>query len=245
MRYPIISSADANTYLSSRRSGGSISVDGLVKWRGDGEDLDESFVDRLREQLVNIRGKFAEGLQNARDSNAFEAQAARAVHVAVPSDAHMVADPEFWIWLAVARLSETVEWRYGNPEGGTPLANYGVGGRNENLLYRLWLRAELVLDETSKDHYHLCSTGQIDFYRSHLFRQGYANARNFARALLRFQYPHADPGAPKLKLGQIRELVKRLRRLRSNLFLEILEEDDCRKVIETEAAAVQAMAETT
>jgi len=95
-----------------------------------------------------------------------------------------------------------------------------------------------VLDDQATDRYHLCKRGQIDFYRSHLFRQGYANARDFARALLRFQYPHADTAAPNLKVDQIRELVKRLRRLRANLFLEILDEDECRKVIEAELGAV-------
>jgi hypothetical protein len=105
-------------------------------------------------------------------------------------------------------------------------------------MYRLWLRAELVLDAQAEDRYHLADAGQIDFYRSHLFRQGYANARNIARALLRFQYPNADLAEPRLKTIEIRDLVKRLRRMRSNLFLEILPEDECRVVIEAEAAVV-------
>src|ERR1035437_180966 len=117
----------------------------------------------------------------------------------------------------------------------TALANYGIGSRTENLLYRLWLRAELVLDESAQDRYHLADAGQIDFYRSHLFRQGYANARNFARELLRFQYPGTNPTEPNLKINKIRELVKRLRRLRSNLLLEVLPEEECRAVIEAEA----------
>lgn len=124
----------------------------------------------------------------------------------------------------------------------TGLPNYGIGARSENLLYRLWLRADLVLDEQSGDRYHLAKRGQIDFYRSHLFRQGYANARNFARALLRFQYPSDDAAAPRLKVDDIRELVKRLRRLRANLFLEILDEKECRKVIEDEAGRLPAAA---
>jgi hypothetical protein len=105
-------------------------------------------------------------------------------------------------------------------------------------MYRLWLRAELVLDAQAEDRYHLAYAGQIDFYRSHLFRQGYANARNFARALLRYQYPNADLAEPRLKTLEIRELVKRLRRMRCNLFLEILDEGDCLSVIEAEAAEV-------
>jgi hypothetical protein len=184
-------------------------------------------------------GKFPDGLKNQRHDNRFEADAARLIHSIVPNRAEVIADPDFWLWLAVAHFTGLIEWRYRNPAGGTPLANYGIGARNENLLFRLWLRADLVFDEGARDPYHLCRGGQIDFYRSHLIRQSYANARNFSRALIRFQYPNQDD-QPTLKVQDIRELVKRLRRLRTNLFLEVLEEAECKNVIETEAQLLAA-----
>ena len=242
MRFPVLSAADASAYLFSKRSGSEADLDHLVKLRGEGKELSQDFVEGLREELAVIRAEFPEGLKNQKDGNRFEALAARAVHEGVPNHPEVVGDPDFWIWLAVVQFRDIVEWRYGNPPEGTGLANYGIGARVENLLYRSWLRAELLLDEDARDRYHLSEAGQIDFYRSHLFRQGYANARNFARALLRFQYPHKDRAAPNLKVGQIRELVKRLRRLRANLFLEILEEGECRKVIEAEASVIAASA---
>jgi Family of unknown function (DUF6339) len=242
MRFPVMSAADATAYLFNKRAGSDAKLDHLVKQRGEGKELSLDFVDPLREELESIREQFPQGLRNQKDGNRFEALAARAVHEAVPNYPEVVGDPEFWIWLAVVHCRELVEWRYGNPAEGTGLANYGIGARVENLLYRSWLRAELLLDEEADDRYHLSEAGQIDFYRSHLFRQGYANARNFARALLRFQYPNKDLAAPNLKVGQIRELVKRLRRLRANLFLEILEEAECRKVIEAEASVVATSA---
>src|SRR5262249_38449742 len=158
-------------------------------------------------------------------------------HKRVQTPPEIIADPDFWLWLAVVQFPDVVEWRYGNAKDGTSVANYGIGARNENLMYRLWLRAELVLEVGAADPYYLCRRGQIDFYRSHLFRQGYANARSFARALLKFQYRGDDSSEPFLKLAEIRELVKRLRRLRTNLFLEILREDECKQIIEDEAAA--------
>lgn len=238
MRYPVISTADASAYLAGKRTGSPIDIERLQKMRGDGSDLSQAFVGALPGDLAALRAKYPEGLKSAKDANQFESEAARLVHERVAVPASILADADFWLWLAVAHFGDVVEWRYGNPEGGTGLANYGIGARNENLLYRLWLRADLVLDLNASDRYHLCKRGQIDFYRSHLFRQGYANARNFARALLRFQYPHGETSAPLLKVDEIRELVKRLRRLRANLFLEILGEDDCRKVIEAEAEMI-------
>lgn len=238
MRYLTLSAGDANTFLAARRSGGAVEIDSLVRTKGTGAEVDPVFVNELRSGMAALKTSWPEGLKNDRERNVFEAKCARLVHMSVSNDAEMLSDPEFWIWLSVAHFSDVVEWRYGNPEAGTKLANYGIGSRTENLLYRLWLRAELVLDESAADRYYLVDTGQIDFYRSHLFRQGYANARNFARALLRFQYPDTDATSPKLKIIEIRDLVKRLRRLRSNLFLEILPEEECRAVIEAEGAAV-------
>ena len=234
MQYPSMSALEASMQLSARRAGLGES-DAGIKSKGTGPELDQSFVEELRSALADLRATWPNGFKNDKERNVFEGKAARIVHAAVPSDPEMVSDPEFWIWLAVVCFPELVEWRYGNPEGGTKPANYGVGSRVENLLYRLWLRAELVLDEQHEDRYHLAEAGQIDFYRSHLFRQGYANARNFARALLRYQYPSTDGAAPRLKIIQIRDLVKRLCRMRSNLFLEILPAEECREVILAEA----------
>lgn len=241
MRYPTITALDANSFITARRNGGATTdPESLVRARGTGPELDQEFVAVLREALGNLRGRWPNSLKNDKERNIFEGKAARLVHQTVAADAEPLGDPEFWIWLTVVHFSDLVEWRYGNPEDGTKLANYGIGSRTENLLYRLWLRAELTLDEEDKDRYHLAEAGQIDFYRSHLFRQGYANARNFSRALLRYQYSKKDPTEPNLKILQIRNLVKRLRRIRSNLFLEILPEMECRAVIETEAAIVLA-----
>ncbi len=242
MRYPILTTSDSSAYLFGKRAGTSSDLERLVKLRGDGADVNQEFVNELRSDLATIRAKYSEGLKSQKHANQFEAEAARAIHERVVLPAEIIADPDFWLWLSVAHFGDVIEWRYGNPAGGTGLPNYGVGARSENLLYRLWLRAELVREDQSDDPYALCGRGQIDFYRSHLFRQGYANARNFSRALLRFQYPHDDKTTPHLKVAQIRELVKRLRRLRANLFLEILDENACRMIIENEAASVPATA---
>src|SRR5690606_15786415 len=217
MRYPAVSAPDAGVHLTAKRNGAPADSEGMVKFKGSGPEFDASFVEELREAFSVLKDRWPDGLKNDAERNKFEGSAARLVHSIIPAETEVLSDPEFWIWLAVVCFPDTVEWRYGSKDVGTKPANYGIGSRTENLLYRLWLRAELVLDEHHADRYHLVDAGQIDFYRSHLFRQGYANARTFARALLRFQYPKAD-STPNLKILEIRELVKRLRRLRANLF---------------------------
>jgi hypothetical protein len=239
MRYSVLTSSDASIYLQAKRSGNPIDLDRLSKTRGEGTDLSTEFVNDLIPALAELRRKYPDASKKgAASANLFEAEAAKVIHERIVAPPEILADPDFWLWVAVRHFGDTIEWRYGSPAAGTHLSNYGIGSRSENLMFRLWLRAELVLDERASDRYHLCRRGQIDFYRSHLFRQGYANVRNFARALLRFQYPNDDVTSPYLKVDQIRELVKRLRRLRANLFLEILEEEECREVIDGEAETV-------
>lgn len=236
MKYPVIATTDATAYLNSKRAGKPLDLERLTQTRGDGQEVDQTFITDLRADLASLKAKYGPtNLRNQKKANEFEFEAAQAIHKRIQVPAELLGDADFWLWLAVTHFGDIIEWRYGDPQEGTGLANYGLGARSENLLYRLWLRADIVLDDHADDRYGLCRRGQIDFYRSHLFRQGYANVRDFARALLRFQYPHEDTAAPYLKVDQIRELVKRLRRLRANLFLEILDEQQCRRVIEDEA----------
>lgn len=241
MRYPVLSTADAAVYLAAKRKGEAVDLQSFVRIRGEGQEIDQGFVNALNSDLQLLKSTLPSGIKSPKDANDIESRAARLVHQHVQLAPEIAADADFWLWLAVGHFVEFVEWRYGCPAGGTKLANYGIGVRTENLLYRLWLRADLVLDDEASDRYHLSERGQIDFYRSHLFRQGYANARNFARAFLKYQYRSADKAAPYLGIGQVRELVKRLRRLRANLFLEVLEEEECRQVIEAEAKVVLAI----
>jgi hypothetical protein len=238
MRYPVLTTADANTFLNAKRSGAPIEAEQLVKLRGDGPEMDQSFVDILRVKLEALQSKFPGNLNHAA-ANSFESMACREVHSMLPDTPEVLADGDFWTWLAVLHFAELVNWRYGRPEEGAALANYGVGNRAENFLYRLWLRAEIVLDEASPDRYHLSRRGQGDFYRSHLFRPGYSNARSFARAFMRFQYPYENPTTPRLKINEVRDLAKRLSRLRPNLVLDLLSEEECLSLIQEEAVQVE------
>jgi hypothetical protein len=242
MRYPVMTSGDATTYLIARRTDELVDVEKFVRVQGSGEELDQAFIPNLRASFDRLRARWPDGIKSKADpsANEFEASAARLVHSTVPFRAEPLADPGFWTWLAIVHFRDVVEWRYRYGKDGkeAQFANYGIGSKNENFLYRLWLRADLVLDDEAKDRYHLSDSGQVDFYRSHLFRQGYANAHAFARALLRYQYPNRDPSEPRLKTLEIRDLVKRLRRLRANLFVELLAEGECWALIEAEAALI-------
>lgn len=241
MKYPTLPSSDAKKILQAKIAGESVDEQRFVSIKGEGQEFDDSFIGLMRKDLQKILAELPQVLGRGDEGGPkFEAKASSIVHRRIQLGADIVSDPEFWIWLAVLHFRELVEWRYGNKESGADQKNYGIGAAGENFLFRLWLRAELALDQRAADKYHLAARGDVDFWRSHLFRQGYANVRTFARALIRFQYPDANPEKPRLKISAIRELAKRLSRLRTNTFFELLDEQGCTKVIAAEAARVEA-----
>lgn len=221
-KYYTMSSDDAIRYLEARDAGEQLDLNEYVKISGDGDRPNLGPIEKLERRIATIRKRFPAKLRE-RDATGgkFEAQACTVVHEELLGyEPAALADYDFWTWLSVARFAELVEWRFDSRNGHAKVANYGIGARSENLLFRLWLRAELGRNLSHKDPYLLAKTGDQDLWRSHILRQGYSNARSVTQALLRLQAGQLK--AKRLAVEGIRELAKRLRRLRANMEFEFL-----------------------
>jgi len=222
-KYFVLSGDDALRYLKQRDAGEAPDLSEFQKTVGKGDKfVDPAAVVKLKSEMIKLRKQFPATLrQRDQDGGRFEQQACEIVHRCLSAyPRETVADIDFWTWLAVAKLSELVEWRFGAEGRHAKPENYGIGKRVENLLFRLWLRGELVKEEKAKDPYELAKTGDQDLWRSHIIRQGYANARLVTKALLRLQA--GKLAAKRLGIDGVRELAKRLRRLRANVVFEYL-----------------------
>lgn len=237
MKYPTIESADARRYLAGKRDGLEELRDPTIVWKGDGEELSSLYIDAVRKKFAVFMEKYG-AERSDKENSQFEAEAAVMLHQLLPIESAVAADPGFWMWLAVSQFGDVVEWRYSSAGAQVNLKNYGIGARAENLLYRLWLRAEIALDEASEDRYDLVRRGQVDFWRSHILRQGYASVPAMARALIRYQYPDELKGAPRLNIAAIRELAPLMKRLRANLMYEFLDEAQCMHLLQSEGARI-------
>jgi hypothetical protein len=196
-------------------------------WTGIAEGLAKNLGSRLA-AMADRGGRDA--------MSAFEATAAPEVHAALPRDAAL-ADPEFWIWLAIGPGLPMVRERYNSAI--TPgCANFTSPQADETLFRRLWLRAEMAHDPMRDDPYEIAQYGDIDFWRSHVFRQKYAEYRGFVEAFARFQYPDGPSGQPRVPLKNnqkaLRAFVKRLRRLSTNLMVEWLTVEEALELMERE-----------
>lgn len=228
-RYPILHQEDAKHFLTSRDAGEQVFLDDIRRWAGGGEELPTAAVNTLRDELSKLRKKYPAKLRSRDpEGGRFESEACVLVHKALLSvDRRALADHDFWTYLAV-ELADIVEWRFGSEGKATQLRNYGIGARSENLLFRLWLRADMGR-VSGTDPYDLARSGDQDLWRSHVLRQNFANARCVARSLLRLQAGKLvveSRTAKRLVGGEdptgVRMLAKRLKRVRANVVFEYL-----------------------
>jgi len=235
VRYVALKSQHAVETLEALRRAEAVDEQRVLVFRGSGDDV-EQVLPNLARILYEIKSQYPQRLRQRDPAGGeFEAEACAELHRALPFDPQMLADYEWWMWLAVFHFRELVEWRHGGKTGRATLANFGIGNGSENLLYRMWLRADAGYDPTRSDPYELARRGDQDFWRSHVFRQGYGRCRSLVRALIRYQFRDGSAGYPILKTAEIRELAKRLRRLHPNVIFEYLDESTAHELIVVEA----------
>jgi hypothetical protein len=238
MRYPTLGPEKAPEVLDAVRRGATKSCRDC-QWTGRGTSVDLHLFADIAEQLEGAKQTYPERLRRKdRRGGEFEAAACASLHQALPRDADMLGDYDFWTWLAVCQFRDLVEWRHGGEDKRAASDNFGIGKRDENLLYRMWARADIGYDPAARDRYALARRGDQDFWRSHVLRQGYGRCRVLARALIRFQFPD-DSSTPTLRIPEIRELAKRLRRLNANLMFECLDDAGAAHLLEKEAEAAK------
>lgn len=239
MKYPVIPVEDSESSLAAIRESSpqpKISID----WRGQGEKFKEHLADEVIEGLLELRGRFGEPEEGgARYWARFEGHASRVVHSILDTDATAASDPGFWLWFTFGREDERpvrfVDWRMSVKDGvGSALeSNYGITTNlAEGLFSRLWLRADIAFEPKDSDPYRLALRGDQDLWRSHIFRQEYAQIREVAKALIRFQYPHDDSEKPTVKTDVIRSMVKELRRKHASLAFELLTSEEAKLLVE-------------
>jgi hypothetical protein len=245
MSFPTISAADARRFLTALRNDEE-PQDPSVRTQTLGPERDwDEIVETIKEALTPLRESAGDGIsRRQRIAARFEALAAVEIHKLMPEHHPALGDPTFWTWLAITHFRDLIGWRYGNDPNGSHFENYGIGkGGTENLLYRLWMRAEIAYDRGAEDPYHIARLGNIDFWRSHVLRQGYSSGRQFARALARFQFPGGPEDKSRLSTDDIRELAKRLRAARTNLIVEIMDRDRATQFIRGEWSKLAPPAE--
>jgi hypothetical protein len=243
VKYPMLERAPAQEILRLRATGETPDVDSMMGYRGDGQLIDDSFIEDLRKDLVKIRKKFPAQLL-ARDAQGgkFEADASPVVHRHMRNvSGAALADADFWRWLAVVHFSDLVDWRHAPAKAQAHPNNYGIGNTRRNLLYRMYIRAEVAYDAGASDPYHLVQFGDKDLWESHIIAVKIGNSRTIVRSLMSYLYPSASKGKCRFSTKEVRALASRLTRLRANVVFEMFDAKEASAVIAREAERARAV----
>ena len=89
------------------------------------------------------------------------------------------------------------------------------------------------------DPYELAEYGDIDFWRSHVFRQMSTESGPLLAAFIAFQHPNGPEGEKRLSQDDIRELVKYMRRAAANIIIETLDADSANAFVEAQWQKIQ------
>lgn len=166
-------------------------------------------------------------------SPVFESEGAVIVHKALQHlPEELLGDSEFWLWMNIFQCRDVVQWRMGD---NASWGNYGVEGKFEGLICRMFFRAHLVYSDHESDPYILARKGSQDFWRSFMLRRNYAAVKPMARAVAqRVNFS----GSGNLDDAQVRILGPKITQLNSSYSYELLDQGRCEKFVDREAATL-------
>lgn len=216
-------------------------IEDWVSFRGDGQ----SVVD----VLALLKGELeALGAANGFDPK-FDAKARPIVHGYLANlDDHVLIDDDFWRYLSGIYLYAIVRERHPeNAKSKSTDSNWtNFGGKStatiESLVRRLYLGASLSIDPSNRqDSYHLSRIHDVDLWQSHIIRVLSGENPKYVKGLLKWfkdrdkwyaKMPNSSVVMADLnkldnfKTGHLRDFVKRVRRLRSNVIHEFLDQSE-------------------
>jgi hypothetical protein len=242
LRYPVVRLAEAQRYVLRRQSG-ELGVDDRPEFEEEGHSEDETLlpavnelVDRITDLYRSAKSRFTSGL--ARDR--FEGSLAVQLHERLREfPARVLTDDDFWRYLAVKGLYEFVSWRDGQASGSPALASFGANGPRVNydcVPFRMFVRADIaaIIKQAGRqdlDAMDISSVAGTDLWRSHILRSQSSFSPGYVRLLLE----HHERGV--LPAPVVRDLAKRVKRVRSNVLIEALEPEDVQSMFDRELSA--------
>lgn len=249
MKYPFIHLSKlriALQYASENSAQLPIDIEDLVSFRGDGQ----SVVDIL----ALLKGELETLGTNEGFDPKFDSKARPIVHGYLANlDDHVLIDDDFWRYLSGVYLYDVVRERH--PKGAKAKSadsNWtNFGGKNtattESLIKRLYLGANLSVDPSNRqDSYHLSRIHDVDLWQSHIIRVLSGENPKYVQGLLKWfrdrdkwyaKMPNSALALAELnkfenfKTGHLRDFVKRVRRLRSNIIHEFLDQSEIDSMI--------------
>lgn len=247
MQYPAVTRDAARAYASARRAGRLGPTDKpTVLFRGDGahgralpliEDALERIVDTFEIERAGL---------GAKEKDAFEGRLVALLHPALRQlPASVLSDRDFWRYLATFWLFDFGVWRDGKQgaKGDTFPSDDTFGCSTSSLhpdtiSLRMFNRGEVSVgcaEVGGGEPYAVAAIAGSDVWKSHILRTLNWQSPEVTRQIL------LKVGEGELKTAVVRDFIKRIRRTRANVQLDVLTATQAAELVEEERAATVAM----
>jgi hypothetical protein len=146
----------------------------------------------------------------------------------------VLTDPGFWRYVAVWEMFEFIQWRDGDK---CKLQSFGAGTHNPTwdcVPKRMFVRARIAEQARGqKGAEALASVAGTDLWRSHVLRVRTGNCPALSAALVE-AWDRED-----IRTKEVRDVAKRIKRLRSNLIYELMDEQQIEDVLSRQIAVAR------
>ena len=237
-----LSLGDANQLVEDLRAGKSRKAE-LLKVAGEGPDNREAVAAAMAtfrdeaETLITKRARDAGAPRGSSDSqdatkDGIEGRLSVSLFRSLRDlGPDVLTDPGFWRYLAVWEMFDFIQWR----DGATcKLVSFGAESHSPTwdcVPKRMFVRARIAEEARGSEQADaLASIAGTDVWRSHVLRVKTGNAPLLAAALME-AWERKD-----IRTDEVREVAKSIKRLRSNLVFELLDEGQVEEVMSRQIA---------
>ena len=235
MRYPCYRVAQGRLLLPAIRGGSTRTAQRArpeqreIKVDGEGGDDVDDVLESVREVTrVGIARRMHES-GSRRD--AIEGELALKLHeemTGLPDQ--VLGDPDFWRFVALDTVRDFVFWRDGDE---CSPASFGLNSATripDCVPLRMFNRAHISLSVARRsklDAKSVATSGGADFWKSHVFRV----QNRYDPRVVEFMVGALHDGRLR-SVSEVRDMAKRIRQERSNLVIELLEDERVGSVLD-------------
>lgn len=225
MRYPIITMSDCRSLAERMSNGISQDIEPFINWLGVGNTLE---IDRIEKAAWEVYQVWKEHRVCYRsDKDRLEGIVAPILYSALQEVfIEVLDDPGFWRYLSLAYFWDFIAWREDKAfENGNYLKYVDGKDNAECVLTRMYLRVQAL---GGNEHGSMAAEVKkaTDLWRSHIIRVRNGEAPPLTRAFVERQRDH------RLKTPVLRKFAKRLNRTRTNILLNIYDDEEAGRLIE-------------
>lgn len=228
--YRVISLHQFQNYLNEVRDGLGVLDKPNYALRGQGEDSFLKIESKLS-ALIDIWKKEIKKIgDNSAKKEELEAQlSVELFKILYPINTQMLTDSDFWRFLSLHVFYDFIVWRDGE---NCAYASFGASGTTVNfdcVPFRMFNRALVAFAIDARDeNLTYAKIPGTDLWRSHILRVLNSYSSSVSKAIL------DEYKAGNLPTALVRDVVKRLRKLRSNILFEVISDLDAEKMLKAE-----------